>query len=150
MIQIPKYSQPSKVLKILSVAFAFSLILFINQTNQLINAQATKTLDVKAELDKSVIQIGKTQHIHIKVFDSESKQPISGAWVSAVVTYPNGELVRTFNTFSDSTGHATISIPINKSVQSDTVDVDMTVSMTGFIDSTFTMPFAVITKNINR
>ena len=145
-----KYSRHSKVLKILSLAFAFSLILFINQTSQLINAQATKALNVKAELDKRVIQIGKTQHIHIKVLDSESKQPVSGAWISAVVTYPNGELVRTFNTFSDSTGHASLSIPVSKSVQSDTVDVDMTVSMTGFVDSTFTMPFAVITKNINR
>jgi hypothetical protein len=144
------YLKHLNLLKIVTILSLISLVFTANQSLQSIYGQtATKSFNIKAEIDKKVVKIGNSQKIKITIVDSSSKQPVSGAQVKATVTYPGGELVRVFSTITDSSGHASISIPINKSTQSDTVNVDLVASLTGFSDTTFTITFAVISKNIN-
>jgi hypothetical protein len=142
----------SSLLQIVVIFSMLSLVMLACQSLQIGNAQTTaiKSLNVKAELDEKVIKLGESQKIKFTVVDSTSKQPVSGAQIRTTVTYPGGELVRVLNTISDSSGHASVSIPVNKSTRSDTVTVDILVTLTGFTDTAFSIPFAAISKDISK
>ncbi len=142
----------SPLLQIVIIFSMLSLVVLASQSVQIGNAQTAsiKSLNVKAELDEKVIKLGESQKIKLTVVDSLSKQPVSGAQIRATVTYPGGELVRVLNTISDVSGHATVSIPVNKSTHSNTVTVDILVSLTGFTDTAFSIPFAAISKDISK
>jgi len=127
----------------------FSLLLFVNQISQYGHAQNIRTFTIKSELDNKIVKLGESNKLHVKVFDRDSGQPLSGALVKAVTVYPGGTEFRTVTQFTDSSGEVSISIPTQKNLASDTVEVDVVVSQTGYPDTDFTMLFLVVSKNIN-
>lgn len=129
---------------------AISLSLLTFQMVQSSYAQSIKNFNIKAQLEKKVIKLGDSQTIKITVLDSTSKQPVSGAQVKAVVTYPGGTLIKSLGSITDSSGQTSISVPTSSGNPSDTVNVDITVSLTGYTDTTFPATFAVITNNVNQ
>ncbi len=129
---------------------AISLSLLTFQMVQSSYAQSIKSFNIKSQLEKKIIKLGDSQKIKITVLDSTSKQPVSGAQVKAVITYPGGTLVRSLGSITDSSGQTSISVPTNSGNPSDTVSVDITVTLTGYSDTTLTTTFAVITNNVNQ
>ncbi len=145
-----KHYNKIHTLQIALIFGAISLSLLTLQIVQSSYAQSIKSLNVQAKFDKKIIKLGDSQTIRLIVVDATSKQPVSGAHVKAVVTYPGGTLVRVLGAVTDNSGQASISVPTSTSIQSDTVNVDFDVFLTGFMDSTFSLSFAVISNNVNQ
>lgn len=129
---------------------AISLSLLTFQFVQSSYAQSIKSLNVIAKFDKKVIKLGDSQTISFTVVDADTKLPVSGAHIKAVVTYPGGTIVRVLGTGTDNLGQASLSVPTSTSIQSDTVSIDIDVFLTGYTDSTFALSFAVISNNVNQ
>lgn len=85
------------------------MILYVGNSLQSSYGQSVKTLNVKVQLDKSVIKRGDTQTIRYRVLDAMSGQPVSGAIVRATVGYADAVTVRQFTAVTDASGQASIS-----------------------------------------
>ena len=126
-----------------------SLSLIFSQSVQPGHSQAIRTFDVEAKLDHSVIERGDTQTIDVTVEDQESDQPIAGAYVEALITYPGGETVKSKNSLTDENGRTSISIPSGSGTEYDTVFGELRVSLTGFNQAIMVMEYAIISEDIH-
>ena len=121
-----------------------SLSLIFSQSVQPGHSQAIRTFDVEAKLDHSVIERGDTQTIHVSVEDKESDQPIAGAYVEALVTYPGGETVKSINSLTDENGRTSIYVPSGSGTEFGKVFVNLGVSLTGFNQAFMVIEYKIV------
>jgi hypothetical protein len=109
------------------------------------------TLEIKASLDKIVVEQGKTQTIHFQVADQRSRIPIGGAITSATIDYADGKTVRHFSMPTDPSGRSSISWKIDRNAPIGRYDVGYSVFETGYVPESFGGgSFSVITRNVNN
>jgi hypothetical protein len=109
-----------------------------------------KFFKVKVALDKSVIPRGQQQSAEFSVVDAKTNAPIAGAIVRLTVTYPAGTPVRQLSGFTDSSGHATLSFPIESNAPLDTYSARYDIFLAGYAEEVFTTSFAVIGHGLNN
>ena len=102
---------------------------------------------IKVALDKSVVRRGQEQSIKFSVEDSNTHQPLGGAITRATVIYPAGTPVKDLSTFTDSSGHSTISWQTERNAPLDTYDVDYDVVLQGYNEVSHTISYAVVSHD---
>lgn len=112
-------------------------------------AQNIRTATVKAHLDDAIVKLGENNELRVTILDRSSDKPLSGALVKVVTIYPGGTYYRAVSELTDASGKASIIIPTSKDSDSDTVEVGVTISQTGYPDITFSMYFLAVSKDIN-
>ena len=145
----------SSTLLLFSVV-AISLLTVIDTTQpkgnhviQLSYAQAQlRTSEIKLDF-KKLIQVGNTEQITVFARDQATGLPISGAVAKIVITYPGGTPLRQFNLISDSNGKAVLSLPISNNAALGAYGVDLTVSATGYLDSTIGGSSFAVMSNVD-
>lgn len=125
------------------------LLVFMTPIIQHSYAQNIRTATVKAHLDDAVVKLGENNELRLTVYDRPSDKPLSGALVKVVAIYPGGTYYRAVSELTDTSGKASITIPTSKDSDSDTIEVGVTVSQTGYSDTTFSMYFLAVSKDLN-
>ena len=139
-----KNSNKQKGLVTLFALMSLILISYLATVIQTSYAQeATKTLDGKAVLDKSVVVRGERQTIWLKAFDANTGAPVGGAIARATVRYADGVTVRQFAVPTDASGVAVISWKIESDavpgVFSATIGLSAAAYVTEQLDNTFSV-----------
>jgi hypothetical protein len=109
-----------------------------------------KFFKIKVALDKSVVPRGQEQSAEFSVVDAKTNAPIAGAIVRLTVTYPAGTPVRQLSSFTDSSGHATLSFHVEGNAPLDTYTARYDVFLQGYAEEVFTTSFAVIGHGVNN
>jgi uncharacterized protein YfaS (alpha-2-macroglobulin family) len=146
------YVNNTKTRLIGSVALIISVILILYVGNGIQSSygqQPVKTLNVKVQLDKSVVKRGDTQTIQYRVFDAMTGQPVSGAIVRATVGYADAVTVRQFTAVTDATGQASISWQIESNATPGSFSATFGVSPAAYIAESFDKTFAVVSHSVD-
>jgi hypothetical protein len=103
---------------------------------------ALKTLEVIGKLSNKLLERGHREILKVSVYDQQNHQPISGALVKAIVTYPGGKIIKQMAFITDIDGQVFFKIPTRVDDFFGTYTVDIQVSLTGYNDVSFATSFS--------